>query len=140
MGTVAVLLALTGLAIMLGPALPRLLGRARRPGRPGTAPVTVPALTDPHPTTARALAAATRLGVMLQGQGLERQASALGLAAKRLRLEEARGIYAMQQVLRHLRGVRLDDPDDQEIFEGLLGQLRRALSDRAEQLELLPRS
>ena len=38
------------------------------------------------------------------------------------------------------RSVRLGDGDDQEIFEGLIGQLRKALNDRAEQLELLPRS
>jgi hypothetical protein len=35
--------------------------------------------------------------------------------------------------------VKFADGDDQEIFEGLVGQLRKALNDRAEQLELLPR-
>jgi len=80
------------------------------------------------------------MAVMLNEQGMERHATALGHACKRLELNEADGIYAMQEVLRRLRGVRFADADDQEIFEGLVGQLRKTLNDRAEQLELLPRS
>jgi hypothetical protein len=44
----------------------------------------------------------------------------------------------MRQVLRHLRGVRMEDDSDQRIFMGLIGQLQKALDERAEQLELLP--
>jgi hypothetical protein len=76
---------------------------------------------------------------MLKQQGMERHATALRHASGRLEQNEADGIYAMQEVLRHLRNVRLAERDDQEIFEGLVGQLRKALNDRAEQLELLPR-
>jgi hypothetical protein len=92
-----------------------------------------------HPTTGKALAVAGRLSVMLKQQGLERHVTALRHASGRLEQNEADGIYAMQEVLRHLRSVRLADGDDQKIFAGLIGQLRKALNDRAEQLELLPR-
>jgi len=54
-------------------------------------------------------------------------------------VEEASGIRAMRDVLRHLRGLRLDDADDQKIVQGLVTQLQKAVDDRAEQLELLPR-
>ena len=46
---------------------------------------------------------------------------------------------AMRDVLRHLRALRLNDPDDQRIMQGLVAQLQKAVDDRAEQLELLPR-
>ena len=41
--------------------------------------------------------------------------------------------------LRHLRTLRLNDSDDQRILQGLVAQLQKAVDDRAEQLELLPR-
>jgi hypothetical protein len=61
------------------------------------------------------------------------------LAASRLRSEEASGIYAMQEALGHLHRVRVEDRADQEILRGLIATIDRALLDRAEQLELLPR-
>ena len=139
-GLTAGLLVLVGVAIIGGPTLARSLGLARRrrlrPARPGrrqTAPAEL------HPTTVRALAATARLMPILKEHGLERHASALRLAGRRLQVDEANGIRAMREVLRHLRGVRLDDPDDQRILQGLVGQLQKAVDDRAEQLELLPR-
>src|SRR5207302_10204310 len=102
-------------------------------------PPATPKAANLHPTTGKALAVAARLSAMLKQQGLERHVSALRHAAGRLEQNEADGIYTMQEVLRRLRGVRFSDRDDQEIFEGLAGQLRKALNDRAEQLELLPR-
>ena len=138
-GTAAALLVLVGLAIMAGPALPRALTMVRtrlRMAAPTLAPEPVGGV---HPTTGRALSATARLVELLSDHGLRRHATALRLAGARLRREEASGIYAMQDVLRHLRRVRLDDPQDQEIFQGLLVQVGRALDDRAEQLELLPR-
>jgi hypothetical protein len=130
-GIVAGLLFLTGLVIMAGPAMPRALGIARRRRRP----------TSPRRrTTLKALAATARLLDMLKEHGLDRHAAALRTAGKRLQVEEANGIYAMRQVLRHLRGVRFEDESDQKIFQGLITQLQRALDDRAEQLELLPKN
>jgi hypothetical protein len=45
----------------------------------------------------------------------------------------------MRDVLKHLRTLRLNDADDQRILQGLVAQLQKAVDDRAEQLELLPR-
>ena len=146
-GVVAGLLVLIGIAIMAGPVLPRLLGlRGRQsrfpapasPRRGGRGARGVPG--ELHPTTLKALAATARLLGMLKEQGMERHAAALRMAGKRLQVDEAAGIMAMRQVLRHLRSVRLDDESDHKIFQGLVGQLQKELDDRAEQLELLPKN
>lgn len=140
-GLVAVLLVLVGIAIMAGPALPRFLGLARRQRRPAArlrrASRSSPA--ELHPTTVKALAATARLLALLKEHRMERHATALRMAGKRLQVDEAAGIMAMRQVLRHLRSVRLEDESDHKIFQGLVGQLQKELDDRAEQLELLPK-
>jgi hypothetical protein len=141
-GLVAGLLALVGVAIMVGPALPRSLGIARRRAR-AAGPrrrLAQPAPAELHPTTVWALSLTARLLGILKEQGMDRHAAALRMAGKRLQVDEANGIQAMRQVVRHLRGVRLDDDSDQRIFQGLVGQLQKALDERAEQLELLPRN
>ena|SRR5207253_507259 len=140
-GLLAGLLLVMGFLIMAGPTVSRtfrllLRRRSFKFSRPSSAATQA----NLHPTTGKALAAAGRLAEMLKEQGMDRHVSALRHAGARLELNEADGIYAMHEVLRHLRGVRLADRDDQEIFEGLIGQLRKTLNDRAEQLELLPRS
>jgi hypothetical protein len=140
-GLLAGLLLLVGFLIMAGPAVTRALRLMVR--RRWFRFSRRPSLASPanlHPTTGKALGVAGRMAVMLKDQGMERHAAALGHACRRLELNEADGIYAMQEVLRRLRGVRFADTGDQEIFEGLIGQLRKTLNDRAEQLELLPRS
>jgi hypothetical protein len=148
-GLVAGLLFVVGVVIMAGPVLPRVLGLARRRGQRAPAGPRrpraglgrrSPAPAELHPTTVKALAATARLLAMLKEHGMERHAAALRMAGKRLQTEEVSGIHAMRQVLRHLRGVRLEDESDQRIFQGLVGQLQRALDDRAEQLELLPKN
>jgi hypothetical protein len=141
-GLLAGLLLFVGFLIMAGPAVTRTLRpflRRRSLGFPRPSSTATPA-ANLHPTTGKALAVAARLATMLRAQGMERHVAALRHASRRLELNEADGIYAMQEVLRRLRGVRLADGDDQEIVDGLVGQLRKALNDRAEQLELLPRS
>ena len=138
-GAVAGLLAVIGVVVMLGPALPRSFGFARR--RPQAQPSRRryrAAPTELHPTTVRALSVTARLMGMLKEHGMDRHAAALRLAGRRLQVDEPNGIHAMRQVLRHLRGVRLDDDSDQRIFQGLVGQLQKALDERAQQLELLP--
>jgi hypothetical protein len=140
-GLLAGLLLLIGILIMAGPLVTRSLRPAlrRRPFRlAGARPTRTKG--DLHPTTGKALAAAGRIATILKEQGMDRHVAALRHASRRLEVNEADGIYAMQEVLRHFRGIRLNDRDDQEILEGLVGQLRKALNDRAEQLELLPRS
>jgi len=142
-GLVAGLLFLVGVAIMVGPALRRFFGIGRpRKRRLATvrrsARSTSP--TELHPTTVKALAATARLLALLKEHSLDRQAAALRMAGKRLQVDEAGGIMAMREVLRHLRSVRLGDESDHKIFQGLVGQLQKELDDRAEQLELLPKN
>ncbi len=144
-GAVAGLLIVVGIVVMIGPALPRSVGFARGRIRhePRPRPVRQPrrarsAPGELHPTTVRALAVTARLMGMLKEQGLERHTAALRMAGRRLQVDEPNGIQAMRQVLRHLRGVRLEDDSDQRIFQGLVGQLQKAVDERAQQLELLP--
>ncbi|TMC06158.1 MAG: hypothetical protein E6J41_19955 [Chloroflexi bacterium] len=141
-GAVAGLLVLIGVLVMIGPALPRSFGFARGRGRgPRPAAQRRPSRSAPaelHPTTVRALSVTARLMGMLKEHGMDRHAAAMRLAGRRLQVDEANGIQAMRQVLRHLRGVRMEDDSDQRIFQGLVGQLQKALDERAEQLELLP--
>jgi hypothetical protein len=138
-GAVAALLVVIGVVVMVGPALPRSLGFARRrPRLPAQRRQQRSAPAELHPTTVRALSVTARLMGMLKEHGMDRHAAALRLAGRRLQVDEPNGIHAMRQVLRHLRGVRMDDDSDQRIFQGLLGQLQKALDERAEQLELLP--
>ena len=115
----------------------RSLGLARRRLRPVA--IRPASSSELHPTTLRALAATARLMPILKEHGFDRHAAALRMASRRLQVEEANGIRAMRDVLRHVRTLRLDDADDQRILQGLVAQLQKAVDDRAEQLELLPR-
>ncbi|MGH7910971.1 MAG: hypothetical protein ACREQM_01150 [Candidatus Dormibacteraceae bacterium] len=143
-GLVAVLLIATGVAIMIGPRPWRALRRRRgvRVVRPRatklTERVTVPEISTLNPTTQRALSSAAKLVDLLTDHGAQRHATAIRLAANRLRHEEVNGIYAMQEALSHLQRVRVEDRSDQEIMQGLIATVQKALHDRAEQLELLP--
>jgi hypothetical protein len=143
-GAVAAILVLIGAAIIAGPALTRRvwkrpsLGR-RRAWRPR------PSLPRPsapeagvHPTTEKAIIAASRISTLLRMERLERQATDVRLAAKRLRVDEANGLYAMQTAIRELRGVELEDREAARRLRQLLEQLQASVRDRAEQLELLP--
>ena len=136
-GLMSSLLVLVGIAIIAGPSLLRSVGLARRRLRPIRVRRRRPRESS-HPTTLRALAATARLMPILKEHGFERHAAALRMASRRLQVEEASGIRAMRDVLRHLRGLRLEDADDQKIVQGLVTQLQKAVDDRAEQLELLP--
>jgi len=150
-GLVAVLLIVTGIAIMVGPGPWRNLRRRRaerrlqprpvRPARPVRSPerVPVPDTAAINPTTQRALSSAARLVDLLSDHGAQRHATAVRLAANRLRHEEVNGIYAMQEALSHLQRVKVDDRADQEIMQGLIATVERALRDRMEQLEIYPR-
>ena len=146
-GLIALLLIVTGLAIMVGPGPWRNLRRRRaerrlqpRPVRPVRSParVPVPDTTALNPTTQRALSSAAKLVDLLTDHGAQRHATAVRLAAGRLRHEEVNGIYAMQEALSHLSRVKVDDRADQEILQGLIATVQRALRDRMEQLEIYP--
>jgi len=139
---ITILLVGAGLAVIAGPLLPRALRLAWRQLRPAgrqrrSRPR--PEVADVNPTTQRAMVAAARLVGLLKANGLERQAGALRFAGRKLRENEVAGLQAMQEVIRLLRQVELEDVDQRRRFGDAVSQLRRAVADRAEQLEVLLR-
>jgi len=143
-GAVAVLLALTGVAIIAGPALPRtwrtlmaLVRRRQAPLRPSGGTPAPPAHPDLHPTTVKALTAAARTYSLLRANGEDRLAGELRMAARRVRTDESQGLLALVGVLRGLREISLEDAGAEERYRKLVDELRQAVKDRSEQLELL---
>jgi hypothetical protein len=144
-GVIAALLIGAGVIVMMGPnakGLLRRIGMLRRrrpslsvfqPSRPHEV-----ATTGLNPKTQRVLLAASRLGNWLRAHNHEEVARALRSAAGRITSDEPAGLYAMQTVLRRLRSLNLDDGGAQERLKLLSNELRDAVQDRFEQLELLP--
>ena len=147
-GGLAALLVVAGIAIIAGPVLPRLWrtawSRLRPAGRlriPRAAlPINQPTTSgEPslHPTTMRALTAAARAYSLLRANGEDRVALELRGAARRVRSDEAQGLLALVAVLKTLRETVLDDSGANARLRKLVGELRDAVKDRSEQLELL---
>ena len=145
-GAVAVLLALTGAAIIAWPVLPRAWRRLKasaRRRRPAVVPSTgavqsaPPAHPDLHPTTVKALTAAARTYSLLRANGEDRVAGELRMAARRVRADEAQGLLALAGVLRGLREISLGDGEAEDRYRRLVEELKQAVKDRSEQLELL---
>ncbi len=144
-GVIAALLIGAGVIVMMGPnakGLLRRIGmlRRRRPSLSVFQPAhsrEVPT-TGLNPKTQRVLLAASRLGNWLRAHNHEDVARALRSAAGRITSDEPAGLYAMQTVLRRLRSLSLDDGAAQERLKALSNELRDAVQDRFEQLELLP--
>jgi hypothetical protein len=142
---VAGLLVIAGILIMVGPQARSLIKRLRtvrgprralaglQPSRPRD--VMPPGL---NPKTQRVLVSATRLAAWLRAHGQDEVARELRTAAGRLAGDEVAGLYAMQSALRRIRTVALDDRNAQERLRLLSADLRKAVQDRFEQLELLP--
>jgi hypothetical protein len=140
---VALLLVLAGVLVILGPGtVLRRFNRLRRPSgfaslfesrRPKE--VASPAL---NPKTQRVLIAAARLATWLRSHGQEEAARAIRNAAARMTGNEPAGLYALQTTLRRIRVVNVTDSPEQERLMALVGELRHAVQDRFEQLELLP--
>jgi hypothetical protein len=142
-GVVVIVLIGAGVLVMLGPrnVIQRIrsvkrpqglqaLVQARRPRE-----IAAPAL---NPKTQRVLVAAARLANWLRAHGHEEAARDLRNAAARMAGNEAAGLYAMQQTLRRIRIVNVSDNASQERVKALVAELRTAVQDRFEQLELLP--
>lgn len=145
MALAAGLLIVVGVAIMVGPALPRqALARLRgsRPPRPHRRrrkpPVSIPADPPLNPTTQKAIVVAARLATLLRAQGRDSHGADLKRAVQRLRADEPAGLYALQAAIRNLRYLSLDEPEADRQLQRLVTELRRTVRDRAEQLELLP--
>jgi hypothetical protein len=144
-GFVVTLLVVAGILVMLGPSTTRVIRRIRAIRRPASVPsvfqaakpreVVPPGL---NPKTQRVLVAAARLTNWLRAHGQDELSRELRSAAGRITGNEAAGLYAMQTVLRKLRSLTLDDRSAQERLKELTTELRTAVQDRFEQLELLP--
>jgi hypothetical protein len=143
-GLVVTLLIVGGILIMLGPTTGTLIKRAREIRRarvPSVFQAAQPREPTPsglNPKTQRVLIAAARLGNWLRSRGQDELARELRSAAGKITSNEPAGLYAMQVVLRRLRTLNLDDKPSQDRLKSLTNELRIAVQDRFEQLELLP--
>jgi hypothetical protein len=143
-GLVVGLLVVAGIIVMLGPATGTLIKRARdlrRASVPSVFQAAQPREAVPsglNPKTQRVLVAAARLGNWLRAHGQDDLARELRSAGGKITGNEPAGLYAMQVVLRRLRTINLDDRPSQERLKALTNELRIAVQDRFEQLELLP--
>jgi len=143
-GLVVGLLVVAGIIVMLGPATGTLIKRARdlrRASVPSVFQAAQPREAVPsglNPKTQRVLVAAARLGNWLRAHGQDDLARELRSAGGKITSNEPAGLYAMQVALRRLRTINLDDRPSQERLKALTNELRIAVQDRFEQLELLP--
>src|SRR5213082_3161204 len=140
---VVVLLIATGVLLMFGPRT--VFGKIRSLRNRAS----VPALFEPrrprdvvqravNPKTQRVLVAAARLANWMRAHGHEDVARDIRNAAARISGNEPAGLYALQTSLRRIRVVNINDSASQERLNALLTELRTAVQDRFEQLELLP--
>jgi hypothetical protein len=137
------LLMLTGILVMIGPNLSGTLKRIRSVSRPASVPSvfqgrpreTVP--TGLNPKTQRVLVAAARLSNWLRAHDHDDLSRELRAAAARVTTNEPVGLYALQSVLRRVRALNSEDTSQQRLT-ALANELRTAVQDRFEQLELLP--
>ena len=143
-GVVVGLLLVAGILVMLGPSTGVLIRRARSIHRtrvPSVFQAAQPREAAPaglNPKTQRVLVAAARLGNWLRAHGHDDLSRELRSAAGRITGNEPAGLYAMQTLLRRMRSLNLDDEGAQERLKSLTTELRTAVQDRFEQLELLP--
>ena len=145
-GVVVALLLVTGILVMLGPTTGILIKRARSLRRAQVPSVFRAAqprdvgAQGVNPKSQRVRQAAARLGNWLRAHAHDDLARELRIAAARITGNEPAGLYAMQTLLRRMRLLNLDDGPSQERLKALTSELRIAVQDRFEQLELLPRS
>src|SRR5437762_14385263 len=142
-GFVVVLLIGAGIIVMIGPralvqrirSVPRFsrVPSVFEPRRPRE--IVTPSL---NPRTQRVLVAAARLANWMRAHGHEDVARDIRNAAARISGNEPAGLYALQTSLRRIRVVNINDSASQERLKALLTELRTAVQDRFEQLELLP--
>ena len=137
------LLVVVGVVVILGPRnVMRRIASVRRPAR-------VPAVFQSHgpkdvvppglnPKTQRVVAAAARLSNWMRAHGQEAVAREIRNGAARMTGNEPAGLYSLQTTLRRIRVVNITDTASQERLKALVSELRTAVDDRFEQLELLP--
>jgi hypothetical protein len=141
-GFIVVVLVTAGILVMVGPRT--LVRRIRSIAVPSG----VPQLLEPrgpreaqppvNPKTQRVLVAAARLAAWLRAHGHEEAARDIRNASARMTANEPAGLYALQTALRRIRIVNVTESSSQERVQALVDELRAAVKDRFEQLELLP--
>jgi len=143
-GFVVAVLVLAGVLVIAGPRnVMRRIRALRRPGSPSSPFPTarsrdvVPPVLNPK--TQRVVAAAGRLANWMRQHGQDEVARDIRGAAARLIGNEPAGLYALQTMLRRIRVVNITDTAAHERLRALVADLRSAVEDRFEQLELLPR-
>jgi hypothetical protein len=143
-GILVVSLIAAGVLVIVGPGvLVRRIRTAVRPRgisalferRPAARDVPGPTA---NPRAQRVLIAAGRLANWLRAHGQEDAAREIRNAAGRMAGNEPAGLYALQATLRRIRVVNVTDSAAQERLHALVTELRTAVKDRFEQLELLP--
>lgn len=144
-GTLVSLLVVAGILVMIGPNLRRVVGRLRslRPSTKLPSPFQNrgPREVAPsglNPKTQRVLVGAARLANWLRTNGHNDLARDLRGAAARMTGNEPAGLYALQGLLRKIRALAPQDSGSHERLLALVNELRAAVQDRFEQLELLP--
>jgi hypothetical protein len=137
---VAVMLVAAGILVIIGPQF--ILRRIRSVPRPARMPLLgprrPPEVSALNPRTQRVVIAAGRLANWMRSHGHEDIARDIRSAAARLNGNEAAGLYALQTTLRRMRVVNITDAAAHERLRALVSELRTAVDDRFEQLELLP--
>jgi hypothetical protein len=142
-GCVVGLLVLAGVAVMMGPNLMGSIRRLRTLRRPVRVPAVFQAphreasLPGLNAKTQRVVVAAARLSTWLRAHGHEELSRELRGAAARLTTNEPAGLYALQTSLKKVRALDVEEGSQQRL-KALSTELRTAVQDRFEQLELLP--
>jgi len=144
-GVVVSLLVLGGILVMIGPNLGKLTGRINSIKRPTKVPSPFQmrgpresASPGLNPKTQRVLVGAARLANWLRTNGQDDLAREVRGAAAKMTGNEAAGLYALQAALRRVRAIQPENRGTQERLQALSAELRTAVQDRFEQLELLP--
>jgi hypothetical protein len=142
-GCIVGLLILAGVAVMMGPNLKSSFRRLRTVRRP----IKVPSVFQSqqreavpsglNAKTQRVVVAAARLSTWLRAHGQEDLSREIRTGAARLTTNEPAGLYALQTSLRKIRALSIEDSSQQRL-KALSSELRTAVQDRFEQLELLP--
>jgi hypothetical protein len=137
---VVVMLVAAGVLVIIGPR--NAWRRVASFRRPQIAPLIQPRrpreVNALNPRTQRVVIAAGRLANWMRTHGHEDVARDIRAAASRLNGNEPAGLYALQTTLRRMRVVNITDSAAHERLRALVAELRTALDDRFEQLELLP--
>jgi transposase-like protein len=136
------LLLLAGVLVMLGPNLGGAIRRLRslRPTKvPAVFQSRQPEVATPglNPKTQRVVVASARLSNWLRAHGHDDLSRELRGSAARMTSNEPVALYALQSVLRKVRGLEVEESSEERL-KVLSAELRTAVQDRFEQLELLP--